>query len=376
MVRLRFDEQQGYICQVRVFGCLRKVFFVALGSVVLFRGGLLSDSESEQWAEPVCENICQCPSCGSIFGGSVVDVFEGNKNGVVRVVGVAGTQEEDRSEDEPASPQPQPVLSGTGFFVSDRAHVVTAASIVASARVLWVEYRGLSYAAECVGYDAATNIAVIRLLQPPELFEIVDIWDTDEHSLAHIGDFAIFIGCRLDLDPAPALGNIVGKNISYGERTFVTTYLRSDIEFCGGESGAPVFDLHGKLVGCMVAALPELHSSFILPKRALKRVYEDIIKLGKVAYGSIGIDIHAEYKLSMGQQIVISRVMHDSYAEKSGLLTGDVLISMNDFPVGHREDLHNALFFARPGSDMRISVMRDGEVHELTMKVDQSVARK
>jgi S1-C subfamily serine protease len=319
------------------------------------------------------EGICKCVE--STFGSSVVDIFERNKNTVVRVVGVMNPQEGDTGGDE-AAQQPQPVLSGTGFFVSDRAHVVTAASIVSSAHVLWVEYLGLSYAAECVGCDAATNIAVLRLLQPPESFAAVSIHDVDEHALAHIGEFAIFIGCRLDLDPAPAIGNVVGKNISYGERTFVTTYLRSDIEFFGGESGAPVFDLRGNLIGCMVAALPELHSSFILPKRALKRVYDAIIEFGKVTYGAIGIDIHATYKLGTGQQIVISRVMHDSYAEKSGLMAGDILVSMNDFSIKHREDLHNALFFAHPGSDMRIVVMRGGEHHEFAMKVDQSVAKK
>ena len=306
------------------------------------------------------------------FSGCVTDIFERSKNSVVRVIGIVNPQDESGDEAQ----QPHPLLSGTGFFVSDRAHVVTAASIVSSAHVLWVEYLGLSYAAECVGYDAATNIAVLRLLQPPESFAVVDIHDTSEHALARIGEFAVFVGCRLDLDPAPAIGNIVGKNISYGERTFVTTYLRSDMEFCGGESGSPVFDLSGNLIGCMVAALPELHSSFILPKRALKRVYDDILAFGKVPYGAMEIDIHAAYKLGVGQQIVISRVAHDSYAEKSGLLAGDVLVSMNDFSIKHREDLHNALFFARPGSEMRIVVMRNGERCELTMKVDQSVVKK
>ncbi|MDR1255884.1 MAG: S1C family serine protease [Puniceicoccales bacterium] len=354
---------------------LKKFLRVFAAAVFFFYGNLLCATEVERsnGAEEKFSlaNLCE----GAAFGEYVSTTFERYKNSVVRVVGVVSLPEEGKQEDDSA-PQTQHVLSGTGFFVSDKAHVLTAASIVSSARVLWVEYRGLSYAAECVGYDAATNIAIIRLLQPPESFEIVGIGDSDEHALARIGEFAIFIGCRLDLDPAPAIGNIVGKNIAYGERTFVTTYLRSDIELCGGESGAPVFDLDGDLIGCMVAALPELHSSFILPKRALKRICDDIIKLGKVTYGAIGIDIHAEYKLGLGQQIIVSRVVHDSYAEKSGLLAGDVLLSMNNFSIKHREDLHNALFFAHPGSDMHIVVMRGDECHELTMKVDQSVAKK
>ncbi|MDR0595164.1 MAG: S1C family serine protease [Puniceicoccales bacterium] len=359
---------------MKTFESLQKFLVTSFVGIFFLCGGFLFAEIAKESAAATQENV-QCSCEKFAFGECVSDIFERSKNSVVRVIGVVGAQEEGEQDSE-AVQQMQPVLSGTGFFVSDRVHVVTAASIVSYARVLWVEYRGLSYAAECVGYDPATNIAVIRLLQPPESFEAVDIHDADEHSLARIGEFAIFIGCRLDLDPAPALGNIVGKNISYGERAFVTTYLRSDIEICGGESGAPVFDLRGNLIGCMVAALPELHSSFILPKRAIRRVYDDIIKLGKVTYGAIGIDIHAEYKMGIGQQIIISRVVHDSYAEKSGLQAGDILVSMNSFTIKHREDLHNALFFAHPGSDMRIVVMRNGEPYEFTMKVDQSVTKK
>lgn len=304
----------------------------------------------------------------------VKDLFNKKKTTVVRVIGIQDIQ--NNNEPDKNVTHTQSVLSGTGFFVSDQAHVVTAASIVASAHVLWVEYFGLSYAAECIGYDPLLNIAIIRLLQPPEQFERVDITPKDNFELANIGDFAVFIGCRLELDPAPAIGNIVGKNISYGEHVFLTTYLRSDIEFCGGESGAPVFGLDGKLIGMMVAALPELHSSFILPRRAIKRTYDDIIKLGSTIYSSLGIEIHAEYKLGIGQQIIISRVIHDSSAKRCGLQAGDILVSMNEFHIKHREDLHNALFFSHPGETMIIVVSRNGQQLTFHMPLEQSVAKQ
>lgn len=305
----------------------------------------------------------------------VKDIFNQKKTAIVRVVGIhkLPNEENEQWKDPSAS---QSVLSGSGFFVSDRAHVVTAASIVSTAHVLWVEYFGLSYAAECVGYDPSLNLAVIRLLQPPEHFDLIDIEPADEHELASIGDFAVFVGCRLELDPSPALGNIVGKNISYGEHVFLTTYLRSDIAFCGGESGAPVFDLDGQMIGMMVAALPELHSSFILPRRAIKRAYDDITNFGSVIYSSLGLEIHAEYKLGSGQQIIISRVLHDSSAERCGLRAGDVLLTMDNFVIKHREDLHNALFFSHPGNDMQITVLRDGQELSLQMPLEQSVAKE
>lgn len=350
---------------------VRELFLLSIASIAIGVGSLFGEEkEIEQPEAEIKEGPTAWRTC-------VKGLFNQEKTTVVRVIGIHSAPSEEQADQENKEQNAtQSVLSGSGFFVSDHAHVITAASIVSAAHVLWVEYMGLSYAAECVGYDPSLNLAVIRLLQAPEHFKTVDITTADDHELASIGDFAVFVGCRLELNPAPALGNIVGKNISYGEHVFLTTYLRSDIEFCGGESGAPVFDLDGKLIGMMVAALPELRSSFILPRRAIKRAYDDIMSFGNVIYSSLGIEVHAEYKLNTGQQIIISRVLHDSSAERCGLRAGDVLISMNDFSIKHREDLHNALFFSHPGNDMRIVVMRDGEKLQFDMLLEQSIAKE
>lgn len=352
-----------------MFWGVRNLFFLVVLGISLGACPLFGD---EQIVEEDFSQLADKPVDRFLWRDCVRDVFNQRKTAVVRVIGIHNNQNEEGDQDANNS---QAVLSGSGFFVSDHAHVVTAASIVSTAHVLWVEYLGLSYAAECVGYDPALNIAVVRLLQPPEAFDAVDITPVDDHEIANTGDFAIFVGCRLELDPAPALGNVVGKNISYGEHVFVTTYLRSDIEFCGGESGAPVFNLDGQLIGMMVAALPELRSSFILPRRAIKRAYDDIMNVGIVMYSSLGIEIHAEYKVNTGQQIVISRVLHDSSAERCGLRAGDVLVAMDNFAIKYREDLHNALFFSRPGDNMQITVLRDGEELSFQMQLEQSVAK-
>ncbi len=347
-----------------------QLFIFSFIFIIFHFCSLFADEQDEQ--EAVLSSQSSQSFCTCAWKNCVKDLFNQKKTTVVRVIGIQNSSNEETDQN---TGNVQSVLSGTGFFISDRAHVVTAASIVSSAHVLWVEYFGLSYAAECIGYDLSLNLAIIRLLQPPEHFDIVDITPSDNHEIANIGDFAIFIGCKMELDPAPSLGNIVGKNISYGEHVFLTTYLRSSIPFCGGESGAPVFDLDGRLIGMMVAALPELQSSLILPKRAIKRVYDDIINLGSVIYSSLGIEIHAEYKLGIGQQILISRVLHDSSAERCGLRAGDILVSMDDFKIKHREDLHNALFFSRPGNDMQIIVLRNGQELTFNMPLEQAIAK-
>lgn len=302
----------------------------------------------------------------------IKDVFNKHKFAVVRVISIANQTVDSAKE----SDQKQQVMSGTGFFVSDRAYIITSASLVHNANNIWVEHHGLTYSAECIGLDKSTNIAVIRILQIPEKFNFVDIFsNVNEHSLPAIGEFAVFVGCKFELDPSADFGIISGKNITYGDRAFVTTYLRSTLSFVGGESGSPVFNVNGDLIGVMIAALPEINSSFILPKRALGRIYNDIVSVGKVNYGSIGIEIHAEYKLGVGQQIIVSRVTADSSASRCGLQAGDILLKMGNFEIKHREDVHNALFFSKPLSDMDISVMRNDKCKNLKCTIDPSLAK-
>jgi serine protease Do len=291
------------------------------------------------------------------FENSVKSIFDARKRAVVRVVCVL--KHEHGGGDEQGAKQ---ILSGTGFFVSDRAHVVTAASIVKNVQTIWVDYMGTSYAAECVGMDLHTNVAVLRLLHPPSEFGIVDI--AEEHNarkLSEIGTFVVFVGCRLWTDPSPELGTISGKNIFYGDNAFLTTYLRTNLAFYGGESGAPVFGLNGELSGMMVASLPDMASSFILPRRAVAKIFSEIMANGSVKHPKIGIDVQAEYRLGVGQEIVITKVIAESEADKAGLRVGDTLKKAGTFDVRYREDLCNALFFCCHDDMLNVVVVREGK---------------
>jgi serine protease Do len=290
------------------------------------------------------------------FENCVRNVFSAKKKAIVRVVSVL-RQEHGTTDDQMA----KQIISGTGFFVSDRAHVVTAASIAKNVQTIWVDYMGTSYAAECIGMDLHTNVAVLRLLHPPSEFGIVNLAEENQQKLCEIGSFAVFIGCRLGTDPSPELGTIAGKNICCGDNTFLTTYLRTNFIFCGGESGAPVFELDGELAGMMVASLPDMASSFMLPKRALAKVFGEIMANGFVKHPKIGIDVRAEYKLGVGQEMVISKVTAGSEADRAGLHVGDTLKKAGIFDVRYKEDLCNALFFCCRGGKLDITVIRDGK---------------
>ncbi|MDR2629137.1 MAG: S1C family serine protease [Puniceicoccales bacterium] len=299
----------------------------------------------------------------SSFANSLRNIFNSKKSSIVRVVCVAKAEEGTKA-DANGSKQ---VLGGTGFFVSNKAHILTAASIVKNSQMIWVDYRGVSYPAECIGTDLQTNVAVLRLLQPPNEFDIVDVSENNAMALTEIGSFVVFVGCKLGMDPLPELGNVTGKNIAYGDNTFVTTYLRTNLMFCGGESGAPVFELDGKLSGMMIASLPEMASSFILPRRALSKVVDAIIGNGAMKHPKLGIEVQSECRFNRGQEIVISKVVAGSEAEKAGLVVGDIIKKVGNFDVNYREDLYNAVFFECQNGQIAITILREGK--ELSFQV-------
>ncbi|MDR1457245.1 MAG: S1C family serine protease [Puniceicoccales bacterium] len=297
------------------------------------------------------------------FASSVKDVFNSKKNSIVRVVCVAKAEEGIKADASSA----KQILAGTGFFISNKAHILTAASIVKNSQMIWVDYGGISYSAECMGVDLQTNVAVLRLLQPPNEFGIVDISENNAMALTEIGSFIVFVGCKLGTDPLPELGNVTGKNITYGDNAFLTTYLRTNLMLCGGESGAPVFELDGKLSGMMIASLPEMASSFILPRRALSRVVDAIISNGAMKHPKLGIEVQSECRFNRGQELVISKVIAGSESEKSGLAVGDVIKKVGNFDVNYREDLYNAVFFECQNGQIAIVVLREGK--ELSFQV-------
>jgi S1-C subfamily serine protease len=171
------------------------------------------------------------------------------------------------------------------------------------------------------------------------------------------------------MDPLPEVGVVTGKNISYSDNVFLTTYLRTNLAFCGGESGSPVFEADGNLAGMMVASLPEMASSFILPKRALSKIFDAIVADCSMRHKKIGIEVQSKYKFNSGQEIAISKVIQGSEADRAGLRAGDVLLRVGDFDVHYREDLHNAVFFC-DGDGVEISVLRDGNELSFSVKFE------
>lgn len=256
---------------------------------------------------------------------------------------------------------------GTGFFISKEGHVMTNATITHEASHVWVEHEGLPYEAQLLGYDPQTNLSILKIANPPENVSSVSL--TDTNNLPEPGTLLIGITCKLGMDPGPVLGMVSGHNTYYANQMWPTTYIRTDIPHDGAEGGSPVFDLNGRFIGIMVVSLPEIRSSFLLPAAAAKRIRDDIIFSGRVAYSYLGLEVDQGAVRLKGQPIVVSRIVPDSPADEANLEFGDVVLSLDGKPTESLADLRNITFFARPGQLLPIRVRRGKKELQLSIRL-------
>lgn len=286
----------------------------------------------------------------------LIDVFEQNRGAVLKVVAAFDAKEDDGRNF---------LLIGTGFYVSREGHILTNTNIVFGANRIWVERKGIAYAAEVVGHDPLTNVSILRARKLPHDFEFLRFSDMGD--MPAVGSIVMSIGCELGLDPSPSMGLITGRNTQYVERVLPTIYLRTDIPYDGGEGGSPVFNINGALIGMIVAALPEIRSSFVLPARAVQRILNDIILAGEVTYAYFGFQSRQMANPERGPWVEVEAVVENSPAEEANILPGDVLLSIGDHTIETDDDLRVASFFTRPNRYVSISVKRLDEVVELSL---------
>jgi serine protease Do len=290
----------------------------------------------------------------------VTEIFDQQVHSVVRVKAAA----------EELDDNGEPIVSlrvGTGFFISREGHVLTNASVAFNAERVWVELNSVPYAADNLGSDPETNLSLLQVMVLPDRFSHLTI--SGSGNMPSIGSLVVAITCPLEFEPSPSLGMVTGHESSFSQRTFPVTYVRVNLPANPGEGGAPVMDLHGRLVGIMVASLPEVRSSYLLPARAILRVRDDLLFSGKVEYGWVGMELEERVDRRLGRHIVIQRVPEGTPAAEAGLRAGDQLLKMGDTAIRRADDVRNANFYHRVGDFIDIQVRRNGEVLDFAVRM-------
>ncbi|MBV9769474.1 MAG: trypsin-like peptidase domain-containing protein, partial [Bryobacterales bacterium] len=219
--------------------------------------------------------------------------------------------------------------SGTGFVVDKNGYIITNHHVIAKVDHIKVKLHGddtTEYHARVVGIDPETDLAVIKI-DPRSPLTPVTIGNSDA---VQVGDWAVAIGSPFGLEASVTAGIVSALGRDIGGALQLQRFIQTDAAINPGNSGGPLLNIRGEVIGVntMIATQSGGYQGigFALPINMVARVYNDIIKTGKVTRGSIGIewskaDDKPELFRALGTSsgVLISRVQKDGPADKAGL---------------------------------------------------------
>ena len=279
--------------------------------------------------------------------------------------------------------EPKPVSSGSGAIIDAREGiVVTNNHVVEGGRKFTVDLAdGRIFDAVLIGSDKATDLAVLKF-EATGLSEI-EIVNSDQ---LRTGDLAFAVGYPLGLDQTLTMGVISGLGRSgMGDR--IEDYIQTDAAVNSGNSGGPLLDSRGRLIGINTSILSGGGGgndgiAFAVPSRILTYVVEQLRTVGEVKRGSTGAILGSlnaersrEFGLGIVRGAVVENVAPGSAAEAAGLRRGDVVTRIQNRPVSNAGTVAATIGIAEPGTEVQVVYLRDGREGRATLTVEAQVDR-
>ena len=283
--------------------------------------------------------------------------------------------------------------AGSGVIIDAAGLVLTNNHVVADARTIEVTLAdGRIYSAEVVGVDESTDLAVVRLVDPP-----ADLVAAERGSSAglEVGQSVIAVGNPLGLSSTVTTGIIsaLDRPVTTSDSTqgfpgqastvVVTNAIQVDAAINPGNSGGPLFDLSGRVIGITssIATLSSGDTSgsiglgFAIPIDLAGRVADELIASGVASHAFLGVsmsDTQVTVDGTLRTGALVREVVSGSAAGNAGLEVGDVVIAIDGNPVSGSEALTGYVRQATPGTTVELEVARNGTSETVTVTLGTS----
>ena len=254
---------------------------------------------------------------------------------------------------------------GSGFIIDAKGIVVTNNHVISDAEDIIVRVNGdKEFKAKVIGADPLSDIAVLQL-ETKEKFIPVEFGDSDK---ARIGDWVIAIGNPFGLGGTVTSGIISARNRSIGLSRY-EDYIQTDASINSGNSGGPLFDMNGDVIGINTAILGRNGSigiGFSIPSNSAKIVIDQLIKFGETKRGWLGVRIQdvtkeiAEIeKLDEPRGALVASVAKDSPSEKAGVKAGDIILEFNGERIQQMKQLPIIVARTEVGKKVKVKIWRN-----------------
>lgn len=282
----------------------------------------------------------------------------------------------------PRQPEPEPEEqrfpgAGSGFLISADGWIVTNNHVVERAERIQVGMDGREYPAEVKGRDRETDLALLKIDAGEELPHL-PLGDSDA---LRVGDWVMAIGNPLSFEASVTVGVVSAKGRSIpieNNRADFANYIQTDAAINLGNSGGPLVNTAGEVVGIATGKAFAENIGFAVPVDVLRGVLPQLRDEGRVRRGYLGVSIrnlsHREaryYELEEPNGAQVQDVMEDTPAEKAGVQAGDVILGVNDHDVVNTRDLIDYVASFPPGAEVRLRVLRDSEQIEVDVKLEE-----
>jgi S1-C subfamily serine protease len=287
--------------------------------------------------------------------------------------------------------------AGSGFLIDVDGHILTNYHVVQGAQTIEVTLGDLTrYKAKLIGEDTRNDIALIQI--DTQGHKLTPLTLGDSRNLL-VGQRALAIGNPFGFSSTLTTGIVsaLGRTVQTSENTFIDEAIQTDASINRGNSGGPLLDSHGQVIGINSAIYAPTGTTagigFAIPINTARRVAEDLIKYGRVRRATLGAEGRALWpglaealKLNVQQGILIERVEPGGAAAAAGIrggnksmvaglqelrIGGDVLIAVDGKAITNQMDLNLMLNRSEPGNSVTLTIVRDGKQINIPVKLGE-----
>ncbi len=255
---------------------------------------------------------------------------------------------------------------GSGFVIDEDGIVITNNHVVANAEDILVRVGEKEYEAKIIGADPYMDIAVIKM-ETKDKFKPVSFGDS---SKARVGDWVVAIGNPFGLGGTVTSGIISARNRQIG-LTRYEDFIQTDASINQGNSGGPLFNMKGEVIGINTAIIAPGQSGsigigFAIPANAASNVIEQLIKFGETKRGWLGVriqevskEIADVEKLKKPEGALVASVGKNSPAEKAGIKAGDIILEFDGKRISTMKKLPNVVASTKVGKSVELKIWRN-----------------